>query len=145
MDDQCLLRSWAYLHGTLSSKEPISGKTRKLLDVGCFIFVLPSWVVVAEERKNRRHNSTRNHNIVYHGMTTIWLNFPQRLLIFIENLCLGTKVWPFFPCFKKLTTCASQLFSLVGITTSLGHIPFSTPPCLSPFSLILPKLFKCNE
>lgn len=71
MDDQCLLRHLAYLHVTLSSKEPISEKTRKLLCVECFIFVLPSLAIVAEERKSRRHNSTRNYNIVYHRMTTI--------------------------------------------------------------------------
>lgn len=41
----------------------------------CFIFVLPSLCIVAEERKSRRYNSTINYNVVCHTMTTILLNF----------------------------------------------------------------------
>lgn len=63
--------------------------------------------VVAEERKNRRYNSTRNHNVVYHNM-----NFFLKCFL-IEKLWLGTNVWSLIPCLKKLnsTNCSCQSLS----------------------------------
>ena len=102
-----------------------------------FIFVLPSLAIVAEERKSRGYNSTRNHSVVYRTMITILLSFLKLLLIFIENLCLGTKVWSLFPCLKKLdsTTCSYHSPS------ALHHIPFSPPPpaSSSPLSSFFPN------